>query len=375
LARLSDIHLLSFVDHDAQLPAQESLRRFCASAQFFVRRTIPARNPSTLLPHAIREFADDEFAWALHRTIYLEQIDIVQLEYTVMSQYWGAYDHIPCFLFEHDVFFQSLLRRMRVAGFSRVGVLEYLRMLRYETRQVRRFSRVQVCSNENARYLVSFVPDMRGRIDSDTRAVIDSSKYEFVGSGREANTILFVGSFRHSPNLEGLTWFVENAFPSILQRDPSVQLVVVGSDPPDSMHDHPNIRILGFVDDVVVPLTRYAVFICPILSGSGLRVKLLEAFATGIPVVSTRIGAEGLAETPGDVCELADSADHFAQATLKLLNDPAYASAMAKRARVALEQQRDSQAATQRLVATYRLEVGRHRPHADTLARESLMAG
>ncbi len=62
------------------------------------------------------------------------------------------------------------------------------------------------------------------------------------------------------------------------------------------------------MEDVREPLSRYAVFVCPILSGSGMRVKLLEAFAAGIPVVSTTLGAEGLTSKDGDICALADPA-------------------------------------------------------------------
>ena len=74
---------------------------------------------------------------------------------------------------------------------------------------------------------------------------------------------------------------------------------------------------------------RYAVFVCPILSGSGVRVKLLEAFAAGIPVVSTPVGAEGLAEKDGEFCALADDPAGFAERVLRLFEDPEAAAAMA----------------------------------------------
>ena len=84
--------------------------------------------------------------------------------------------------------------------------------------------------------------------------------------------------------------------------------MIAGSDPPPA-HTYADyaghLEMLGYVDDVREPLARYAVFVCPILSGSGVRVKLLEAFAAGIPVVSTTIGAEGLAAKDGEFCALA----------------------------------------------------------------------
>ena len=80
--------------------------------------------------------------------------------------------------------------------------------------------------------------------------------------------------------------------------------------------------MLGYVEDVREPLARYAVFVCPILSGSGVRVKLLEAFAAGIPVVSTRVGAEGLAREDGEFCGLADDPAGFAERVLALFENP-----------------------------------------------------
>ena len=111
--------------------------------------------------------------------------------------------------------------------------------------------------------------------------------------------MLFVGSFRHDPNRVALDWFVREALPAILRREPRARLVVAGSEPPPA-HAYAdyaaNLDMLGYVEDIREPLAKYAVFVCPILSGSGVRVKLLEAFAAGIPVVSTSVGAEGLVE-------------------------------------------------------------------------------
>jgi len=121
------------------------------------------------------------------------------------------------------------------------------------------------------------------------------------------------------------------------------------------------------VEDVRTPLSEYAVFICPILSGSGVRVKLLEAFAAGIPVVSTNIGAEGLAETDGDICALADDPAEFAAKIVRLFDYPAEAEAMALRARRNVMKQRDMRTITARLEQSYRMEVRAKRanPGAD----------
>jgi len=135
--------------------------------------------------------------------------------------------------------------------------------------------------------------------------------------------------------------------------------VIVGSDPPPrhSLRDSEAIEMIGFVEDVREPLMRYSLFVCPILAGSGVRVKLLEAFATGIPVVSTRLGAEGHADKDGDICALADDPVEFAGHVVRLLRNPEEARALATRARANVVAKRDMRAMTGRLVECYRAEV------------------
>ena len=139
------------------------------------------------------------------------------------------------------------------------------------------------------------------------------------------------------------------------------RVMVVGSDPPppEAFQHGPAVELVGFVNDIRESLGRYSLFLCPILSGSGVRVKLLEAFAAGIPVVSTRLGAEGLAHKDGEICALADDPADFAQHVVRLLRNPEEAAALAARARDYVVEQRDMLKMTQRMVASYRAEIAR----------------
>jgi glycosyltransferase involved in cell wall biosynthesis len=169
--------------------------------------------------------------------------------------------------------------------------------------------------------------------------------------------MLFLGSFRHGPNRIALEWFVDEVLPRIVTRRPEARLVVVGSDvPPQHPYGDraPVIEIRGFVDDIRDPLARYAVFVCPVRTGSGVRVKLLEAFSSGIPVVSTRIGAEGLARKDGELCFLADEAGLFADKVLEVFESPHQAAEMAARARAEVAANWDMTTITERLVESYR---------------------
>jgi glycosyltransferase involved in cell wall biosynthesis len=121
------------------------------------------------------------------------------------------------------------------------------------------------------------------------------------------------------------------------------------------------IELKGFVPDIREPLARYAVFVCPILSGSGMRVKLLEAFAAGIPVVSTRIGAEGLAAKDGEICALADDPAEFAARILQLFHNPQQAQELARRARDEVVASKDMGVMTEKLVESYREAARRKR--------------
>jgi glycosyltransferase involved in cell wall biosynthesis len=310
----------------------------------------------------VREFANDDLNWLIHRQIYTREINVVQLEYTTMGQYAGRYRRIAVVLFEHDIYFQSIgrgLKEPRSAAWKLQAGLEYLRALRYEMRLLPKLDRIQVCSRENREFLLSFLPGLAEKIEDGLRAAIDTSQYCFRPDGREAFTMLFLGSFRHTPNQAALGWFTRRVLPLVVERRPEARLVVVGAEPPPR-YGLPNssaIELRGFVEDVREPLSRYAVFVCPILSGSGVRVKLLEAFAAGIPVVSTRLGAEGLAREDGEFCALADDPGSFAERILSLFEQPQWAREMAERARREVVENWDARALTIKLVESYRRVV------------------
>jgi glycosyltransferase involved in cell wall biosynthesis len=254
---------------------------------------------------------------------------------------------------------------------------EYLRALRYELSMLPRCDRVQVCTRENGEYLAGFLPRkgaLRGRLQAGLRAGIDTARYDFSPGGREPFTMLFLGSFRHEPNTVALDWFVNEVLPRIVARRPEARLVVVGAEAPPR-HPYadraPAIEIRGFVEDIREPLGRYAVFVCPVRSGSGVRVKLLEAFSSGIPVVSTRLGAEGLARQDGEFCWLADQPEEFADNVLRIFDDQPLAAEMAARARAEVVANWDMAAITARLVESYWDAVREKNPTL-TLARGPL---
>jgi hypothetical protein len=189
----------------------------------------------SLEPHAVREFANGDLEWLIHRQLYCRRIDLLQLEYTPMAQYRGDFRRIATALFEHDVYFQSIGRGLghMIGVFSEMKArIEYLRALRYELGVLPAFDQVQVCTPANREYLLSFRPQLAARMRAGLRAGIDTRRYEFRPRGREPLTMLFLGSWRHDPNRVAVDWFVRQVLPLVLAQEPGAKLIIAGSDPP-----------------------------------------------------------------------------------------------------------------------------------------------
>lgn len=360
LSRCCDVHAIVMLDYASEQAANEELRQYCRSVEFHVRTANHDPHLGSITPHAVHEFQSAEVEWLIQRQILLYRIDVIQLEYTTLGQYARPFRRLVCAVFEHDVYFQSIARAlpfMHGPVEKLKARFEYLRAIRFELKMLRQCDHIQVCTEENRRYLESFLPDLKPGISAGMRAGIETAKYAYPGGPRIPYTMLFLGSFRHTPNRVALDWFARSVLPSIVARVPQARLLVAGSDPPPHHQlDDPSgaIELLGFVEDIEPLFAKCALFICPIRNGSGVRVKLLEAFACGIPVVSTRLGAEGLARLDGEFCALADDPETFAAKTVQLLEDSALAARMAANAREEVVRNWDAAAITRRLVEKYR---------------------
>jgi GT2 family glycosyltransferase/glycosyltransferase involved in cell wall biosynthesis len=358
LGRQVELHAVVLIDRADEEAAHAPLREMCASVECLVRSSEHDHTWGSTRPHAVREFFLRDLEWLIHRQLYLRSIDVLQLEYANMGQYAEGYRRLVTCVFEHDVYFQTvgrLLRQPNGTFATLKAAVEYLRALPWELRMLQGVDRIQVCTQENRDYLVSFDKSLAPKVDTGLRAGIQVANYAFHDGPREPQTMLFLGSFRHLPNQQALKWFLHEVLPVVRQMRPEARLKIVGSDPPPRYILPPMgnaIEIVGFIPDVRVALQNAAVFVCPILSGSGVRVKLLEAFASGIPCVSTYIGAEGLARTDGEFCRLADDPVAFAQRIVDLFDNPD--PAMTARARREVEENWDMHILTARLAESYR---------------------
>lgn len=137
--------------------------------------------------------------------------------------------------------------------------------------------------------------------------------------------LLMVGIYSYEPNSEGARHFIRHVWPRVQQAVPHAQAWFVGASPQSigAQADMPEgVRLLGFVDDIEAVYAQAGVVICPILTGGGTRVKLIEAAMRDKPIVSTTVGAEGLGFVDGQHALLRDDAEGFAEACIALLSRP-----------------------------------------------------
>jgi glycosyltransferase involved in cell wall biosynthesis len=195
--------------------------------------------------------------------------------------------------------------------------LELVRLRTYERRTVRRFDRVFVCSERDRRRFrrpnVMVVPN-----GTDVSAELPKNE-------PDGRTLLFCGVLSSRQNIDGLEFFVRQILPEIRREIPDARLVIVGRAPALSVRQLDNgqsVLVKADVPSVTEYYRRATLAIVPLRIGTGTRLKILEAWALGVPVVSTTIGVEGLDALGGEHVLIADAPGQFARDCVTLLRTP-----------------------------------------------------
>lgn len=189
-------------------------------------------------------------------------------------------------------------------------------------------------------------------------------------------SLLFIGAFTHEPNVDGVLWFVREAWPSVHQAFPAARLRVVGGWPPAEIQAlaKDGIEVLGFVPDTLPYLMESWVSVAPLRFGAGMKGKVGEAMAAGVPVLTTSFGAEGFGLTPGEHLLVADDPKAFADAVITLFNDRALRLALGEAGRTFIQRNYSFEAVGARLgLLVDTVEALPNRP--DTLGRRLYRIG
>jgi glycosyltransferase involved in cell wall biosynthesis len=171
--------------------------------------------------------------------------------------------------------------------------------------------------------------------------------------------ILSVGTMYWPPNVDAVKWFCEAILPLVRQDFPDALFQIVGTRPTQSVRAlaaaQPDIvTVTGTVPDVRPYMAACGVFVVPLRVGSGMRVKILNAMAMGLPIVSTTLGAEGITVTQGKNILLADTADDFVEAIGQVLTYPALAERLGRAARDLVVERYSREISEQKLLRVYR---------------------
>jgi glycosyltransferase involved in cell wall biosynthesis len=139
----------------------------------------------------------------------------------------------------------------------------------------------------------------------------------------DPNALLFIGNFNHDPNVDAMLYFCAEVLPLIRKRSPDVRLTIVGNSPPDKVKQlaGEGVEVLGFVPDLRPVLAASGISVAPLRYGGGIKGKVAEAMAFGLPVATTSFGIEGFGLTPGENVLIGDTPEAFADAVVELVTN------------------------------------------------------
>jgi glycosyltransferase involved in cell wall biosynthesis len=321
IAREFDVLLFAFTDTTAPVEAAPVLD-FCSLVTLVQKPRYREPRWSTLLPPEVHEFESPAMREALARGGY----DLLQVEYTQLARYGGD------ILVEHDVTFDlfgQIHRRARTVS----SWWDYTRWRRFELDRVPRYRGVVAMSEKDGAQLGSATVIENG---------VDLDRFQ-PQPETPGQRLLFIGSFRHFPNILAYRFFTEQVWPQLRDRFPEMTLTVVCgpdhltywrafTDSTDPAPD-PRIRLLGFVADVRPLYVEANLVIVPTTVSAGTNVKALEAMAMERAVASTSSGCAGLGLTHQQSVWVADEPADFAAGIARLAADPAERAAIARAAR------------------------------------------
>jgi glycosyltransferase involved in cell wall biosynthesis len=334
LHKRHEIHYLAF--QDPAHPEAVAMSTGYASRAYPIPHQPPARgSPSFIvqaaanlfspIPLAVYRYRSAEMARKIRELRESERFESVVCDFLFPAPNFDSL--AGCVLFEHNVetaIWERHAENARNLALRAYFTLQARRMFDYERRACRQAGRVIAVSPLDAtrmreRFGLNEVWDVPTGVDVDYFAPREPSEAR--------SDLVFVGSMDWLPNIDAVTYFIEKILPLIRERRPDCSLTIAGRRATPAIQRladaDPRIRVTGTVPDIRPYLWGAAVSIVPLRVGSGTRLKIYEAMAAGVAIVSTTIGAEGLEIHPPDDIRIADDPAAFARECLELIEETA----------------------------------------------------
>ena len=318
--------------------AEYSPRHFFQFIGPILRNLFTSREPFVQALYHSREFHQ-----RVRERVLNGQFDLVIVDGLLAASAFTGWDRerrVPVILLQHNVeaTVWSRMARLQRNPFTWLFYHEMARrMRRCEPELCRLFDGVMTNSGPDADYHRDTyrLPHVLGSVVPGTNPCA-SAPPPAVLQQEAAPCIAFVGAMNWPPNVDAAIWFIQKVLPLLRQTLPAVRFRVIGRDPPPAFYRLaaaiPGIEITGTVPAVLPLLRECAVQVVPLRAGSGLRHKILESMAAGVPVVSTTLGAEGLFLRDEHEILLADDAPALSAALVRLLQDSALRQTIAENA-------------------------------------------
>jgi glycosyltransferase involved in cell wall biosynthesis len=286
----------------------------------------------------------DEMRKTIGRMIERSHYDLVIAEFTVMGHFLHHNPWLPPvrrIVSVHSCYTTMLQNSIDINRWSPSNLWKEMllpRLKRFEFDIYRSADHILALTPQERQNLLKHAPDLK---TTTIPYGIDLDEFDGDPDHETDESILITGYFRHLPNQDAVSWFCNEVWPLVRKLHPKLKLYIVGRQPPAYFRDlarkHPGIIVTGEVEDLRPYLSKARIYICPMRLGSGLRGKILQAIAQGLPVVSTTHAAEGIPAQTGHNMMLADTPAIMANSIDLLLNEPELRKRLARNAKEILK--------------------------------------
>lgn len=297
-----------------------------------------------------------EFRRAVQEQLENNAIDVIHADQLTMAQFATVKPGLrqPVRVFDAHNAVWTIVARM-VENLPRFlqpfAQIEARKVLEFEANTVRDFEHTLAVSEQDRSALLSALADDRERQAASARITVtpiavDTAALQPLQRSPNSRRIVTLGTLHYPPNADGIRWFLKDVFPLVLSREPEAHLTIIGKNPPDDFvtlagQDPLHIQVTGYVEDLNPYFEQSAIIVVPVRAGGGMRVRILEAFARGMPLVTTTVGLEGIDAQDGREVIVRDESETFAQAVVDLLENPAEQSKLALAGRKQVEAKYD----------------------------------
>lgn len=380
LARRHDVSVFTFypsMAEDPHLGLSEPFRRVeCLPVDLPERGSLAdlfayAMNAVTTYPYQMRKYCRPHIGKRLREILLQDKYDVLLCDYLLTAGVVPFDNNMPTVIFTHNVEAVIWHRQFQVnrnALWKAVAWREYRAIDRAERRLTHLADHVLTVSDEDRDAFLKFLPAQK------VTTVPTGVDLDYFRPHRSSNSnrLVFTGSMDWLPNEDGMRYFCAEILPLIKSRVPDVTVRIVGRKPTRKVmalkEKYSNVEVTGAVDDIRGYVHDSAVYVVPLRISGGTRIKIFEAMAMGMPVVSTTVGAEGLPVQHDQNILIADTPRDFAERTTALLLQPTARQRLGAAARTLVESCYSWQAVTdivddtlQRIAKRGRSRVGRGR--------------